>query len=94
MHDMKRIEEFKEQYIEEGFVSGVPYQWTITSDEYDDTLHEHFTFYTEEGMIEENHSQNVFDVDTIRRHMEPYFEIRVIDDFIEDEKLLIVGYKK
>ena len=45
-------------------------------------------------MIEENHSQNVFDVDTIRRHMEPYFEIRVIDDFIEDEKLLIVGYKK
>jgi len=94
MHDMKRIEEFKEQYIEEGFVSGVPYQWTITSDEYDDTLHEHFTFYTEEGMIEENHSQNVFDVDTIRRYMEPYFNIRVIDDFIEDEKLLIVGYKK
>ncbi len=94
MHSLKRIEEFKEQYIEEGFVEGVPYQWTITSDEYDATLHEHFTFYTEEGMIQENHSQNVFSVETIVEHMKDLFEIRVIPDFIEDEKLLIVGYKK
>ena len=94
MHSVKRLDEFKEQYIEEGFVQDVPYQWTIVSDEYEQMILEHFTFYTDEGMIQENHCQNVFTPDVIKKHMMPYFDCRIIDDFVEDEKILIVGYKK
>ncbi|MBR4471205.1 MAG: methyltransferase domain-containing protein [Erysipelotrichaceae bacterium] len=94
MHHMKRIEEFKDQYIEEGFVSNVPYQWTIQSDEYDHSISEHFTFYTSEGMIQENHFQNVFDPKVIKEKMDKYFDVRIIEDFAEEEKILVVGVKK
>ncbi len=94
MHHRKRLEEFKEQYIEEGFVRELPYQWTIQSDIFDNTISEHFTFYTPEGMIQENHTQNVFDPTGIRKKMDKYFNVRMIEDFVEDEKILVVGYKK
>ena len=94
MHNLKRLEEFREQYIEEGYVDNVPYQWTIMSDEYENTINEHFTFYTDEGMIQEHHSQNVFDPEMIQEKMKDLFKTEIIEDFVEDEKLLIVGYKK
>ena len=94
MHHMKRLEEFKEQYIEEGYVCGIPYQWTIMSEPEEKEISEHFTFYTDEGMIQENHNQNVFEIGTAKEYMKDFFEIKVIDDFIEDEKVLIVGYRK
>lgn len=94
MHHMNRLEEFKDQYIEEGFVCDVPYQWTIMSEPKDKEISEHFTFYTDDGMIQENHNQNVFEIETITKHMEDLFNIRIIEDFIEDEKVLIVGYRK
>ena len=94
MHHQARIEEFKEEYIEEGYVSDVPYQWTIASDTFDHTLTEHFTFYTKDGMIQENHLQNVFDPALIKTEMEPYFETEIIHDFVEDEKILVIGRKK
>ncbi len=94
MHHPKRIEEFREQYIEEGYVSGVPYQWTIGSDEYENTISEHFTFYTDEGMIQEHHCQNVFDPKVIREKMKDRFEVFMYEDFVADEKILTVGYRK
>ena len=94
MHSIKRLEEFKEQYIEEGYVLDTPYQWTIMSDTYDSLINEHFTFYTKDAMIQEHHTQNVFKVDDISKIMNKYFDIRVIDDFVEDEKVLIIGRKK
>ena len=93
MHSIKRIEEFKEQYIEEGYVLDTPYQWTIMSDEYDNLINEHFTFYTEDGMIQEHHTQSVFDIDTVKNKMNKLFNTRIIEDFVEDEKLLIIGEK-
>ncbi len=94
MHHQKRIGEFEEQYIEEGFVRDLPYQWTIQSDDFDNTISEHFTFYTPEGMVQENHTQNVFDPAKVKEKMEKYFKVRIIDDFVEDEKILVVGYRK
>ena len=94
MHSIKRIAEFKEQYIEEGIVLDTPYQWTIMSDEYDNLINEHFTFYTKDAMIQEHHTQNVFNKDVIKDKMSKLFDTRIIDDFIEDEKLLVVGRKK
>ncbi len=94
MHHIKRLEEFRDQYIEEGYVCDVPYQWTIMSEPEDKEISEHFTFYTDDGMIQENHNQNVFEIETIRKHMEDMFNFQIIEDFIEDEKVLIVGYRK
>ena len=94
MHHEKRLEEFKEQYIEEGYVSDTPYQWTIQADEFARTINEHFTFYTKDGMIQENHAQNVFDPKIVKEKMEKFFEVEMFKDFVEDEKILIVGYRK
>ncbi|MBO7697524.1 MAG: hypothetical protein J6S38_00660, partial [Erysipelotrichaceae bacterium] len=90
----ERLNEFREQYIEEGFVSDVPYQWTISSDDFDDTISEHFTFYTKDGMIQEHHTQNVFDLNKVTEKMNKYFKVKTIEDFVEDEKILMVGYLK
>ncbi|MBQ6478252.1 MAG: class I SAM-dependent methyltransferase [Erysipelotrichaceae bacterium] len=94
MHHIKRLEEFKDQYIEEGYVCGIPYQWTIQSEPEEREISEHFTFYTDEGMIQENHNQNVFEIKDVVKHMDDMFRVRYIEDFIEDEKVLIVGYRK
>lgn len=94
MHHRKRLEEFAEQYIEEGYVSDIPYQWTISSDKFDSIISEHFTFYTKDGMIQEHHTQNVFEPEEVIKKMNAYFNVRMIDDFVEDEKILMVGYLK
>lgn len=94
MHSMKRISEFKDQYIEEGYVLDTPYQWTICSDPFDNLINEHFTFYTKDAMIQEHHTQNVFEPELIYKKMEKYFDVRIIEDFVEDEKLLVIGEKK
>jgi len=93
MHDIKRIEEFKEEYIEEGELSDCQYQWSISSDIFDNTLNEHFTFYTKDGVISEHHCQQVFETKSVKNKMKKYFKTRVINDFIPDEKILFIGEK-
>ena len=95
MHNPKRLEEFNEEYIEEGQIDeDVYYQWTINSDTFDRTVNEHFTFYTPEGMIQEQHTQNVFEVDDVKNKLENVgLESEVVMDFIEDEKILFIGTK-
>lgn len=94
MHHKERLNEFKDQYIEEGYVDDVPYQWTILSDEFDNTISEHFTFYLNDVMVQEHHVQNVFNLDMIKNKMDKYFDYQIIEDFVEDEKILVVGRKK
>ena len=95
MHNPKRLKEFDEEYIEEGQIDeNVYYQWTINSDTFDRTVNEHFTFYTPEGMIQEQHTQNVFEVDDVKNKLENVgLESEVVMDFIEDEKILFIGIK-
>lgn len=93
MHSMARLNEFKEQYIEEGYVLDTPYQWTIMSDPIDNLINEHFTFYTKDGMIQEHHTQNVFELDLIRNKMSNLFDTYIVSNFIEDEKVLVIGRK-
>ena len=95
MHNSKRLEEFLEEYIEEGQIDeDTFYQWTINSDVDDKTISEHFAFYTKEGMITEQHTQNVFDLDDVCKILENNnFKVNVIKDFVEDEKILIIGEK-
>ena len=95
MHNPKRLKEFDEEYIEEGQIDeNVYYQWTINSDTFDRTVNEHFTFYTPEGMIQEQHTQNVFEVDDVKNKLKNVgLESEVVMDFIEDEKILFIGTK-
>ncbi len=95
MHNPKRLKEFDEEYIEEGQIDeNVYYQWTINSDTFDRTVNEHFTFYTPEGMIQEQHTQNIFEVDDVKNKLENVgLESEVVMDFIEDEKILFIGTK-
>ncbi len=95
MHNIKRLEEFCEEYIEEGQIDkDTFYQWTINSDLQDKTISEHFTFYTKQGMISEQHTQNVYSIDEVTSLLKKHnFKIRVIKDFIEDEKVLLIGEK-
>ena len=94
MHSLERLKEFKDEYIEEGYIDSIPYQWSILSDEIDNTILQHFTFYTKDGMIQEHHQQFVYSSEFIKEKMKSRFDVKVIDDFIEEEKVLIVGYKK
>ena len=84
-----------EEYIEEGQIDeNVYYQWTINSDTFDRTVNEHFTFYTPEGMIQEQHTQNVFEPSVVKEKLESVgLESEVVMDFIEDEKILFIGTK-
>ena len=96
MHNPKRLKEFKNEYIEEEKIDdNIFYQWTINSDIDDKTICEHFTFYTSEGMIKEQHVQNVFEIESVKNILiECGFKVRIIEDFIEDEKILFIGTKK
>lgn len=93
MHHIERLNEFKEDYIEEGYVLNTPYLWNIKADLIDSTIIQHFTFYTNEGMIHENHIQNIYDISSIKEKMLKYFNVGVIEDFIENEKVLMIGEK-
>ena len=95
MRNPKRLKEFDEEYIEEGQIDeNVYYQWTINSDTFDRTVNEHFTFYTPEGMIQERHTQNVFEPSVVNEKLESVgLESEVVMDFIKDEKILFIGTK-
>lgn len=95
MHHPKRLYEFQNEYIEEGKIDNDTfYQWTINSDLLDKTLIEHFTFYTNNGMFQEQHVQHVFNINDVKDRLEKnLFKVQVIQNFIEDEKVLFIGTK-
>lgn len=97
MHSLDRLDEFKELYIEEGMLD-VPYQWTIQSDE--QCIHQHFAFYTEEGILEEQHVQTVFNPYEILELLQKIdFDCEIKTDFDQDgihegEKYFIIARRK
>lgn len=94
MHHINRLKEFEDEYVEEGDLEDIKYQWTIMSDIPSNTINEHFTFYTSDGMIQEQHSQHVFDPKLIVEKMNKQgFKVKCIEDFVKDEKVLLVGKK-
>lgn len=97
MHTEDRLIEFKDEFIEEGYITDVPYQWTINT--IDDEIHHHFAFYTKEKILQEYHVQKVFKLEDIIKILnEVGFNIKVYTDFdyegiINGEKYFIVGGK-
>lgn len=97
MHSEDRLEEFKEMFIEEGYILNVPYQWTIISNE--NMIHQHFAFYQEDGIIQEQHVQYVFKPQEVIEELKKLnFKIKIYTDFDQEgiktgEKIFFVGEK-
>lgn len=94
MHSLKRLDEFKETYIEKGSVDGIDYKWTIEADALTNTLRQHFSFCLDDEIIEETHIQHVFAPDIVIEALKEIgYNVTCIKDFIEDEKDLYIGEK-
>lgn len=95
MHTPDRLQEFNEEFIEEGMIDDVPYQWTIFSN--DDQIHHHFAFWKDGTVMQEFHVQHVFDLkDVLNLLHEEGFKTEVFVDFDlpEDssgEKYFVIG---
>lgn len=95
MHTPDRLQEFNEEFIEEGMIDDVPYQWTIVTQ--DDQIHHHFAFWKDGKVMQEFHVQHVFDLDEVLNLLhEEGFTTEVIVDFDQDqnapgEKYFIIG---
>lgn len=97
MHTKDRLNEFEEEFLEEGYIDDVAYQWTINTE--DNHIHHHFAFYTPKDVLQEYHVQTVFELNDILNLLnEVGFNTKVYTDFnyegIKDgEKYFIVGGK-
>lgn len=97
-HSLDRLEEFSEEYIEEGVLDEVQYQWTIQSD--DSFIHHHFTFWFENGHLEqEMHVQRVFDPEWMINNLHSRgYHVEVWTDFdlpgIESGEKIFIAAKK
>ena len=87
----------EDEYIEEGYLDDIPYQWTITS--YFNQIHQHFAFYCDNSVLQEQHVQYVFDSNEVIDYLKQKgFKVKVYTDFVLDgiqngEKIFIVGEK-
>lgn len=94
MHSLKRLDEFVEEYIEEGSLEDAFYQWSIVSDKIDNSLNERFVFFFDDELVQEHHTQHVFRPEVVIKKLEDVgFKVRRIEDFVEDEKELYIGEK-
>lgn len=98
MHSMDRLEEFKEEFYEEGIVNEHEYTWSIISD--DDRLYHNFIFYDENANVnQEQHIQRVYSPELMEEMLKEYFDFEIVTDFdqkgiCEGEKYFYICHKK
>lgn len=94
-HDNKRLLEFENEYIEEGYIDDIGYQFTILSDINNRELNTNFVFFKDDEQIFENHRQYVHSDLEIENLLKKYnFSYEIFNDFVKDEKKLVIGVKK
>lgn len=98
IHSLDREVEFADEYIEEGFLDEVAYQWTIRHE--DHYLYHSFTFYDALGNLEqEQHIQKVHNPLWVKSELEALgFTVEMFTDFDlegiqEGEKIFYVAKK-
>lgn len=97
-HHLNRLEEFKEDWIEEGSLDDCDYQWVIHSE--DNRVDQHFAFYRADQMIQEYHQQVVYDPNWIKQQLESvgfrnikiYYDMEKKDS-PDREKYFFIGEK-
>ena len=83
MHSLDRLEEFREEFYEEGTIQENQYSWSIISE--DDCIYHNFCFYDEAARVsQEQHIQKVYTPTYITELLSPYFSIEVMTDFVND----------
>lgn len=95
VHQERRIEEFQDEFIEEGYVLNVPYQWTIQTMDTNKIQHQ-LVFY-EETLKKKVFTQTIFKLQEIKRMLEALnftFEIKShLSESSFDEKYYIKARK-
>lgn len=83
MHSRDRLDEFQEEFCEDGVIDGTPYEWSITSE--DDYIYQNFAFYDQDARVHlEQHIQRVYDPDWVRELLiQSGFRVQVYTDFKE-----------
>lgn len=84
VHSLDRLDEFKEEFLEEGCLDGTNYEWSIQSD--DDLIYQNFVFYDEAANAHyEQHIQRVYDPLWLKAEAEKCgFTVNIVTDFIHD----------
>lgn len=95
VHQEQRIDEFQEEFIEEGYVLGVPYQWTIQT--IDEGRIQHQLIFYEDVLKKQIFTQTIFKLQDILRILEELnFSVDVqvsLFDASKDEKYYIRARK-
>lgn len=95
VHQEQRIEEFQEEFIEEGLVLSVPYQWTIQS--IDTNKIQHQLIFYEEILNKQVFTQTIFSLQEIMKMLEALnFSVEVqtsLGDSQNNEKYYIKARK-
>lgn len=84
VHSIDRIEEFKDEFLEEGHLDGYDYEWSIES--HGDMIYQNFLFFDEEGKTtHEQHVQRVYDPTVLEQWLVNVgFTIDVYTDFTQE----------
>ncbi|MEG0423523.1 MAG: class I SAM-dependent methyltransferase [Erysipelotrichaceae bacterium] len=99
VHSIDRLDEFKEEFYEEGTVHDLQYEWSIQSD--DDQLYQNFIFFDQQAHAQlEQHRQRVYQPSWIKQQLELIgFKVEMFTDFDlkgiqPGEKIFFVGFKE
>lgn len=99
VHSLDRLEEFKEEFYEEGWLNEMAYEWSIQA--VDDLIYQNFVFFTGNGRPEyEQHIQRVYDPLKIKQWCEEIgFQVSLYTDFVKEglqpgEKYFYVARKE
>ncbi len=82
MHSLDRLEEFRNEYMEEGVLEGYEYEWCIYS--IDDYIYQNFAFYDEFAKpVIEQHVQKVYSTTKVEQMLRKIgFDVQVYTDFV------------
>ncbi len=84
IHTIERLQEFANEFIEEGYINDTAYQWSIISE--DDKILHNLVFYIDNKPIIEQHIQTVFAKQDVKNMLNTCgFEVKVYTDFDKDE---------
>ena len=91
VHSLDRLQEFEEEFLEEGTLNGVNYEWDIQSD--GDCIYQNFVFFDDEANASyEQHIQRVYNPQWLRQEAERIgFNVEIYTDF--EHQGIVAGEK-
>ena len=98
VHSLDRLNEFQDEFYEEGYLDGTSYEWSILSD--GDSLYQTFVFFDEAANAHyEQHVQRVYNPLLLKQWcIDAGFSVEIVTDFVhpgicEGEKYFYICHK-